>query len=91
MNFGTSIGKFAMPDTLIGRLSTGLECWPKSWSYLGYRGGLSRKGGTVFVYVCVSDAMVLNGDAIRLVDVRAVVTSGKNRENGINDINCFVI
>lgn len=87
MNFETSTGRLGTRGSLIGRLSTGLECWPKSFTYLGCRVGLSGKRATVYVFVCVSDAMVVSCDAIRLVDVGGVVTF-KNRSKK-NDINRF--
>lgn len=64
-----------MRDGLTGRLSTGLGCWPKSLSYLGCRVGRSERQGTVYVYVCVSDALQLSSHAIHFQDVYSVVTS----------------
>lgn len=86
--FAMNTGKFGTHEGLTGRLSTGLGCWPRSCIYLGCRVGRSRKEGTVYVLVCVSDVMDLSYDAIRLVDVRGGVIS--NGRNEINDINRFV-
>lgn len=79
MSFATSIGKLGCPEELTGRLSTGLGCWPRSFTYLGYRAGPSEKHATAFVFVCVSDAMVVSYDAIQFVVAKTVVTSLKIR------------
>lgn len=86
-----NIGKSGIHAGLTGRLSIALECWPTSCIYLGCRVGQFGKRATVYVFVCVSDAMGLNYGAIRLVDVGRVVTGSVNTINNINGINRFII
>jgi len=79
MSLETATGISAMLAELTGRLSTGLACWPKSWQFLGCRAGQSKRGGTVYVYVCVNDALMNLSSAISLVDVPEEVIFPKSR------------
>jgi len=75
MNSGINIGLSGMHGARIGEPLTALAFLPTSCLFLACRAGPSSKGGTVCVYVCVHDVLVMSYGAMPFLDVCSGVIS----------------